>query len=1397
MLSIATGHDPGYLTKAVAGGREGYYTGAEATGEPPGLWYGAGAELLGLQGQVDAELMEAVYSHLLDPRDPATHARSTWGEASPLAAGHRRYRTAEQIYADLLAVHPEAGPEEQAQLRARAERSARQAVAFYDVTFSAPKSVTVLGVAFERAENDARRAGNFQAAQAWGAHRRAVEDAVLAGARASIDYLADVAGYARVGHHGGGAGRWTDAHEWVVAQFLQHDSRDRDPQLHVHQAVLNRVPCADGSWRAIDGRAIHDHRGAAGAIGERVMEAHLTRTLGVRFATRPDGRAREIVGVRREVLELFSTRRRAVTAKTTELVRAFSDRFGREPSNLERTRVAQQATLLTRAGKSHRGETVAQRLDRWEAETRTLVAGGLAQVAHDVLDLGQQAGPAEPWSVDDVVERALAAVAERRQSWSRSDLTRAISDALPGHLHLDPTQVRELLDGLTDIAIDRAVRLNVEEETAGLPQELVRADGRSVYAKPGAARYTTHGQIAAERELRKAAVVRGAPALAVDEARAVVSRFAESGRELGADQAAAVVGVLSSGARVEVLSAAAGTGKSFTVAALADAWTATGRRVIGLAPSQIAAQVLAEEGLPAHNIARWLTSTPLVQAGDLVVVDEAGMATTADLARIHQHVADAGGKLLLVGDPRQLAAVGPGGALSDLGERGLRYELAEVRRFTHPWEATASLQLRDGNPAALDAYQRHGRIRDGGAREQTETAARRAWLADTLAGRESLLLVGSNEAAARLSAELRAELVALGRVAEHGVELTAQGTVAGVGDLVQARRNAWHLLGHDGNTRAPINRQTYRVTATRDDGGLQVTDPTGVTLSLPRGYVAEHLTLAYAATVHAAQGRTVDTAHAVLGPGTDTAALYVALTRGRHHNTAHVITRPAPEDSPAGQTTTIAPRTGHAVLADILDRDHTDRTALAEHEHAQHEAKSMRRHVDRLAAEIADATAGRLHTLLDRLTDDGHLTPTQRLDLAADPALSGLDRLLRSCELAGHHPDTLLGTAVTARSLDGADHPAQVLHARITKTLDGIPAPEITSYAELIPTDIAEHRRERLHDLADAADDRRHELGAETADHAPQWAIEALGRVPNDPVARAEWEHRAGWAAAYRELADHTDDQDPLGPPPPAGVAEHHAAWYAAHTALDLPDRGADEQQMTDGQLRVRVAAYDRERTWAPDWVADDLAAAHQQAQRHHTNAELWTARAGTLGDPAEREQLLAAAAEARDEAKRAAARAAELQIIDDARATWYAHTAVTRVNADHARSELAARGVDLDSPADQVTAQQWLDAHHADQLLEDQHREITGLDIAEDERQLAPNARTEQASYSTTDDSTVEAIRRAQNALAEIHAREQLDLAHGTEESAEQSRAQQLTLWAEQNRAQQAALEQEAAYER
>ncbi len=1417
MLSIATGHSVRYLTDAVAKGRENYYTGAVAAGEPPGRWYGAGAEALGLDGEVDPRIMEALYSHLRDPRDPRSRSPETWDEADALAPGHRKYRSADEVYAGLLEAHPDAGPEQRTELRAQAERSARQAVAFLDLTFSAPKSVTVLAVAFERAANDARAAGDDEAAQAWEAHAQAVEEAVLAGARAAVDYLQEEAGYSRVGHHGGGAGRWIDAHEFVVAQFLQHDSRDKDPQLHVHQAILNRVRCADGTWRSLDSRAIHALRGAAGAIAERVMEAHLTRSLGVEFATRPDGRAREVVGVPAEVMDLFSSRRRAVTGRTAEMLAEFRQTYGREPSSAERFYIARQATLATRAAKSHVGETRAEQLARWTEQCASTIGTGLEQIAHDVRARAQQAAAAAEWSVRDVVDRALAGVAETKQAWTRSALMRAVSDALPGNLRLRPEDVRPLLEGLTDAALEGAVPVTRPGDTTNLPASELLANGQSPYTAPAVALFTTEGQVSAEHALRAAVVWRGAARFTPDAAAAVVERFAASGRSLGVDQAAALRGVLTSGAQVEVLSAAPGTGKSFVVGALSEAWARVDdRRVFGLTPSQVAAGVLAEEGVTAAtNTAAWLGAQGRLHAGgpvsaaderwrlrrdDLVVVDEANMAGTDHLAAIQARCAEAGAKLLLVGDPRQLGAVGPGGALADVAEHGIRYELADVRRFHAEWERAASLRLRDGDPGVLAEYGKRGRLREGGTPEQAEAAASRAWLADTLAGRESLLMVRDNAAAARVSAALRAELVALGRVDEHGVPLGREGwegVLAGVGDLVQARRNGWELLGVDGNTRAPINRDTYRVTAVRPDGGLTVApvverrpdgEVLGDPLHLPAAYVAADLTLGYASTVHAAEGRTVDTSHSVLGAGTDLPGLLVPLTRGRESNTAWVVTTATPADADTGQTFEVQPRSAAAVLADVLDGYERERSALAEREQAEIAARSTMTHVDQLADVIArTVTAGRSAATLDRLTVEGAITPDQRAALAADEAFGSLERLLRTAELAGHDPDAVLSGVLADRDLTGARSPAQVLHSRITAAYAGRLTPHLTTMGDLIPSRVPEEWAAWMRDRAEAADTRRHELGAQTAEKPPRWALDALGPVPadDDVLARQEWEHRAGWAAAYRELAGYTDDRDPLGHAPAPGLTEKAAVYRAAHEALGLLDAGAEEADLTDGQLRARYAAYRREEQWAPRDVADELDATHQAAAKARADAELWAAHADAPGvDEADAARLRADAAAAAREAEQLAARAAVLEDADQARAQWFLHTAVTRDLAHRSGAELRARGVDPDEPDDRVTAEGWLVAHRAEQADADRDREIRDeyelhdpaaerLDEPADAAETAvPDVREVSAAPTSertdpaerrripTVDETAETVERAQIALAEITARQQAEAA-------------------------------------
>ena len=620
-------------------------------------------------------------------------------------------------------------------------------------------------------------------------------------------------------------------------------------------------------------------------------------------------------------------------------------------------------------------------------------------------------------------------------------------------------------------------------------------------------------------------------------------------------------------------------------------------------------------------------------------------------------------------------------------------------------------------------------------------------------------MVGTNEAAARISNQLRAELIRLGRVQEDGVPLGEgealaawRGTVAGVGDLIQARALAWHLRGFEGNTAAPITRKTYRVLATRADGGLTVApildrardtsdgeernvwgERLGAAMQLPGSYVREHVSLGYGSTKDAAQGRTVDTGQSIVGAGTDRAAAYVQWTRGRDANTVYVVTRHLASDAKTGETFDVAARTPEAVLADVLAREPDDRSATAEQAHAHELAGSVMTQIDRMADLIRDTNTGRLGATLDRLAADGHLTPHERARLAADDAFGTLERLLRTAELAGHDPEKALAAAVTARALDSATAPAQVLHYRISKRLEGRLTPRIqTGAADLIPHHLrddttvlgpAEQQRAALlAAYAEAADTRRHELGARTAAEAPAWAVDALGPVPTGDtaeaiVARQEWEHRAGWAAAYRELVGHTDEDDALGTAPGGGRVEHRMLYRAAHEALDLPEAGDEEAGMTTGRLRCRAAAYERERSWAPRWVEDELAATHERHQRLTADATVWDAHADAPDIAAEdAAQLRADAAKAREEAAQLAEQITDLERVDHAWAQWYTDTAVTRDLAERSRHELRSRGVDLDNPPDRTTAAEWLDAHHAAQADEERYATVTEDDILDDD---------------------------------------------------------------------------------
>jgi hypothetical protein len=442
------------------------------------------------------------------------------------------------------------------------------------------------------------------------------------------------------------------------------------------------------------------------------------------------------------------------------------------------------------------------------------------------------------------------------------------------------------------------------------------------------------------------------------------------------------------------------------------------------------------------------------------------------------------------------------------------------------------------------------------------------------------------------------------------------------------------------------------------------------------------------------------------------------MSRGRDANTAHVATEAVVDDPAQGSDAHTLHRDPVAMLARTLDTgdqaDAANRSAVATATEAAADAGSVRTAAELLADAAQLAATERTATWLDQLTDSGAITPADRARIAAEDGAASLTRILRRAELAGHDPQQVLTEAVDGRSFDGLRNLSNGIYSRIRHDYADRLDPVGESFTDWAPRVDNLEWATYLAALAEAADQRATELGQAAAERAAPWAVEAFGPVPEAHGERAEWEQQAGAVAVTRELGGHVDEVDALGPAPKPGQVEAYAAYRAAWRTLGRPETDREELELSDGQLRVRVRAHDREATWAPRYVGNELAGTRQAAATHEQTAALRAAEADDATDPAERDRLHAEATQARALADTLTARAEELQAVDDARARWLAHTAGTRAAAERAKAELGARHVDDTEPEQQVTAEEWLAAHHAEQRAEDPHRVITDTDVAD-----------------------------------------------------------------------------------
>jgi ATP-dependent exoDNAse (exonuclease V) alpha subunit len=373
--------------------------------------------------------------------------------------------------------------------------------------------------------------------------------------------------------------------------------------------------------------------------------------------------------------------------------------------------------------------------------------------------------------------------------------------------------------------------------------------------------------------------------------RATLDRCPTEASSAQREAAAAIAGT----APVVLVVGPAGTGKTTAMRPAVEQLHQDGRVVFGVAPSAIAAGVLsAETGVAADTIDKLLaehrTGHPKpafdLPQGATVIVDEAGMLGTAKLAELIRLAEDRSWRVAMVGDPFQFSAVGRGGMFGMLVDTHGGIELDRVHRFTNDWERTASLQLRRGDPAVADTYEREGRLH-GGTVEQMERAAIAGWWRHWTRDETVLLMAPSNDTVQQLNERAQQRRIAAGELDPDRFVETADGVRLHVGDVIATRRNDRSI---ETNRHEMIrNRNTFTITALQHDGRIAAVGDTGLVI-LPASYVANHVELAYAVTAMGAQGRTVDHAITVIDGVTDVRNIYVPMTRGRESNHAYLTT---------------------------------------------------------------------------------------------------------------------------------------------------------------------------------------------------------------------------------------------------------------------------------------------------------------------------------------------------------------------------------------------------------------------------------------------------------------------------------------------------------------------------
>lgn len=621
----------------------------------------------------------------------------------------------------------------------------------FDLTFSAPKSVSVAFAVARGQERD----------ELLEAHRAAVQK--------SMDWLES-----KVETRRGHAGKDVIDTEGLIYTQVDHmANRDLEPNLHTHTLVYGVAKGDDGKWGTFDSKELYRHRMAADQIYRNELACNL-RALGYGIEQQAerseiDGQKTgriwwTINGMPDEALEKFSSRRKAIVE--------YAQEHGVD---------MQTACLATRR---HKDEPSLKEMEVMWAET-------LKELGPDAMPaLSELKGRPDVLEDRPTDEQILEALHRTEAVFCEHDLIEEIGNAYSGLLGREDLfqQAEEFKKrvGLVEIQGEA-----LAEEDMG--KSLSRRHTESRYAAPWMVERETevlHRAAARQDEQH----VRISPQTLHE----AIEKFqAERGFQISDEQRQAVEHITVGSGGVAVLSGLAGTGKTTVSDLYSMAFQAEGKRMIGVAVSNAAAQKLeAESGMASTSMAMTLhllsKKKMALTRDDVVVLDEAGMVETEDTRRLMAYCQDAGAKLILQGDMHQLQPVGAGSGMALVREAVGDTMLTEIRRQKRVEDRDIAAKFYDRDehgriaPSAkvksraqvqaksldiLEALEANGNVEAFSTSGDAMRMQVKQYLDDTASERDKILLAHSRDEVAQVNAMVRAGLQARGEVSKKQVEI--------------------------------------------------------------------------------------------------------------------------------------------------------------------------------------------------------------------------------------------------------------------------------------------------------------------------------------------------------------------------------------------------------------------------------------------------------------------------------------------------------------------------------------------------------------------------------------------------------------------------------------------------